>query len=166
MIILDSFINYFKHNMQEAYWANTRNKNSITGWFSKTGKWIPVNSFHDHPRYIQELEPELQPDYNPKTAPKEKDYIPDDYPDQETKKDECITRGAVRVAQADMGAGPDISIQANSLYALKSTIAKLDKMFPEEMNNNPIFADVVNPKGQVVSSFEMDEWGKLQKIRF
>jgi hypothetical protein len=161
-----TFKEFFTKCLQEAYWANTRNKNSITGWFSKTGKWIPVNSFHDHPKYIHELEPSLQPDYNPKTAPKEKDYVPDDYPDQEAKKDECIVRGAVRVAQADLGDGPDISIQAGSLFALKGAIAKLDKMFPEEMNDNPIFADVVNAQGAVVSSFEMDEFGKLQKIRF
>jgi hypothetical protein len=163
-----TFKNFYYQNVlkEDQYWANVRNKNSVTGWFTKTGKWIPVTSFHDHPKYIYELEPELEPNYNPKKAPKEKNYIPDDFPDQEAKKDICIARGAIRVAQADLGEGPDISIQANSLYALKGAISKLYKLFPEEMMTNPVYGDVVNQEGRVLSSFELDDQDKLQKIRF
>ncbi len=157
---------YVKTALYEAYWANVRKKNSVTGWFTKTGKWIPVTSFHDHPKYIHELEPELEPEYNPKKAPKEKDYVPDDYPDQESKKDICIARGAIRVAQADLGEGPDISIQANSLHSLKGAISKLYKLFPEEMMTNPVYGDVVDQQGKVLNSFELGDDDKLQKLRF
>jgi len=159
-----SFKNFFKP-LLEAYWASGR-ENSATGWFSKTGQWIPVNSYHDHPEYIHALEPELEPNYDPKKAPKHNKYEPDDLPDQDKKKDICIARGAVRVAQADLGDGPEISIQANSLYALKGTVSKLYRMFPNDMMSQPVLADVQDANGNITGSFELDEDGKLRKLRF
>lgn len=165
---MKSFVS-FKDFFVEAqgYWASKSGRqNSATGWFSKTGQWIPVDSYHDHPKYIHMLEPSLEPDPNNKNIPKEKDYDPFDYPDQERKKEICIANGAIRVAQADLGDGPDISIQANSLFALKGAISKLSRMFPQALVDYPVYADVMAPDGKITASFEMDEDGKLRKLMY
>lgn len=149
---------YFK--IWEAYWAGGGSSVGVTGWLTKLGKWIPVETYHDDPQYIDQLEPDLK---DPKLkVNRKKEYSPDDYPGQEEKKDECIKRGAIRVAQADMGGGAEITIQANSLYALKGAVSKLSKMFPNQMERMPITGDVCLPNGDVRSLELID--GKWQKL--
>ena len=144
--------------LQEAKFRGGAKEGDAVGWLKKSVgsfQWIALDTsnedepdLHDNPKYISQLEPELEKKFQEENPGYEYEY---DSPERDKLKDECISRGHVRVAE--MVGMKSITLQGRDLDTLKKAMIKLKELFPNKMNKFEVQADVILGPGKY-KSFE------------
>jgi hypothetical protein len=168
------FIDKTKTVSRDPRWFFKRSTYAVTGWLTKTNRWIQGSLYHCHPFCIHEMEPDLEPGYSEsqdvkiltlqkQNTPKSRRALDNLFSLQCLKAYECIHRGNVRVLEI----GRTVIFTANCLDRINSSLIFLQRAFPDRLQNKQFgISDIIDVNGKLTCVAEYCEEENKFKIEW